>query len=160
MTMSDFGVQRAHDVDRQHREAQAENAARRATSFVTFETTGVGSIIIAQALRFDTTFLEKPSLSTGVELLRLPDRTIYELPHVTTGVMRWLMDEREYYIGAYVWARVWCDPVLNEATGDVKDPERVRVEAPKPKVRHHLVFAGEAYKKLPDDVAADLAAEL
>lgn len=154
-----FDVQHAQDQDRSARQRHAENSAREASSSFTFDTEGVGSIIVANPIRFDATFLEKPRVSTGVEIIKLPNRTIYEMPHVTTGVMRWLLDEKKYYIGAYVWARVWCDPVLDELTGNVLDQEAVDQNPPKPVVRHHMTVNGVAYKKLPGNITSTLVAE-
>lgn len=155
----DFGIQQAQDQDRADRIRHAENSGRTAFSAVTFDTSGVGSLILNQLVVFDTTFIRKPSVSTGIELVKEPDRTLHELPHATSGIYRWEKDERGYYVGAYVWVRVTCDPVLDQ-NGQVADPEAVALNPPVPKLRHHLVVEGLAYKKLPEDLTADLAAEL
>lgn len=166
---SDFTIQQAQDADREARQRHAENAAREATSSLTFETSGVGSIVLENYLKFETVFLEKPIITTGIELLNLPDRTIYELPHVTAGVLRWHLDpqwrqangsySRSYYLGAYVWARVSCDPLLDEATGLVLDQQAVDERPPKPRIRHHMTFTGTAYKKLPNNITSVLNAK-
>lgn len=152
---NDFRFQHAHDTDRQERIRHAENSGRTATSSLTFETTGVGSVILPVPLEFDATFLEKPSVTMGLELMRLADRSLYEFPHATSGVYRWVRDENDHYTGAYVWARVSCDPLL-DANGQVLNQESVDLNPPNPRLRHHLVVAATAYKKLPGDVSSEL----
>jgi hypothetical protein len=55
-------------------------------------TTGVGDITPVVAITFDCLYTAAPFITTGVEVVSLPDRTRYRLPAVTAGVLRWITD--------------------------------------------------------------------
>lgn len=140
MTTDDLELRRREDS------RHAENRARLALAFAEFDSTGQGAVEFGEMADFGVTFLEKPSVSTGVEididalaeLLELDDDEDVPLPHVTSFVTDWDLDDKGFYVGAYVAAAVsFADPLIS-------------VEVPV-SVVHHFTFAGVAIKDIPID---------
>lgn len=140
MTTDDLELRRREDA------RHAENRARLAMAFAEFDSTGQGTVEFGEVADFGVTFLEKPSVSTGVEidvdelaeLLDLDDEANVPMPHVTAYVVDWDLDDKGFYVGAYV-----------AATVSFPDPS-VSVEVPVALV-HHFTFAGTAIKDIPID---------
>jgi hypothetical protein len=129
----------------QRKEAHRENAARNATFTAVYETTGSGDLVPAQAVKFEMPFFSEPSMLSGATLVRLPDRRFYRLPQVTAAVLRWERNTRGFYIGAFMYYRVWCE----QLPAALLAPD---LERPLPVINHHLSFNGAAYKAMSREV--------
>lgn len=136
------------DLDaRRERAAQdKENSARLAHSYATFTTTGQGSIQHPKRVAFDTTFTEKPFVQHGcvVDVDALGDALGQDsedvtLPLVTGYVTEWDQDDRDFYVGCWIGARVAFLP-----------DDLVDVEA-QPSIEHHFTFSAIAIKDIPTD---------
>lgn len=122
----------------QRYQAQRENEAREAHSLHTLATTGVGSTIEPEPLMFPNPFVFKPALSYGAEVVRLPDQDLWGLPRLSGAVMRWEVNDRGFFLGAFVYVTVDLDP-LEGVTPEVQ---------PSVRAEHHFRFSSLAYKDL------------
>lgn len=136
----------AFDARRQDAADQRENSPRLAVSQHTYDTAGVGDVVVAAPIRFQVTFVGEPYLSTGVALTQAPNATYltqFTLPMVTAGIYRWVLDERGLFVAAHVFFAI---------RQDAKDPAVV----PRPRLTHFLSFTGLGMKALD---LADLTAD-
>ena len=147
MSSIDFVLERRRAEIERH----AENTARYAEAFQKLKSVGQGSIEFSQKIDFGLTFIEEPYMSYGCqidldELGRLVgddpsyDSTIPPLPICSAFVTEWDQDENDFYIGAWVAARVWFPYESNVSTTE-------RIE-----VNHHFSFKAVALKDVPLDV--------
>lgn len=97
-------------------ERHQENSARIAEAFGRFRSTGQGSIEYPERIDFGLTFIEEPYMSYGsyIDLDDLDDKleneagtTVPPLPVCSGFVTEWDRDDRGFYVGAWVAARVW-----------------------------------------------------
>lgn len=99
------------------KERTRENSARLAKVFSRFRTTGQGSVVFERRCDFGLTFIEEPFMSYGsmVDEDELADKLDMDsgandqtpLPMCSGSVLEWDVDERGFYIGAWVGARVY-----------------------------------------------------
>lgn len=143
----------------------AENSARYASSFVTFHTSGWGEFQSPDAQYFDTTFIKVPSIAHSFYMDgdALVDG---RFPRVTAGVYRWVQNERDHYIGAYLFFVVETTGLQFQATyvlptaadGNVALVSSKVPVPPDPNydLVHSFTFTGVAMKTLPSRALADL----
>ena len=110
MTLNPFTIVNAQRTAEAAKDQQVENSPRIAYEELTYNTTGVGQIIIPGALRFQTVFLRAPSVVTGAVMTEAPGAG-WAYPQVTAGVYRWLTNPKGYFTGVYVYFHVRCDPL-------------------------------------------------
>jgi hypothetical protein len=84
--------------------ANAQNAARPATSTMTVDITGSGQTIRPKVVPFDTAFDGKPVFTYGIELTHYDPA--YAYPAATAGVYKWETDAKGLYTGAYLYFHV------------------------------------------------------
>jgi hypothetical protein len=130
------------------RAAIKENTARLASAYSNYESTGQGSIEFARRTDFGLTFIERPFVSYGAvidldelgDLLDIAGGEDTPMPIVTGMVTEFDIDERGFYVGAWVGARVYF-PTTDGVPVDAK----VVCE-------HHFTFQAVAIKDVPLDV--------
>lgn len=140
-----FGDIQASLLDR---ERHRENSGRVAFQFYVYETTGTGELVTPEPLMFDTPFFYRPFFSYGHEIIRAPQRDIFMLPVSSGGILRWVQDpdDRDWYIGAFMYFRV---------TRDLQ-PEQTSQDLHSPVVQHHFTFLHDSYKVLSGSVHDEL----
>jgi hypothetical protein len=139
-----YQVQEYH---RQELDRHKENAARLAFAYGDFVSTGQGSVENEKRIDFGLTFIEKPYVTYGAELdledlddqlgKESEDNGMPALPVTQGYVTEWDRDDRDFYIGCWVAARVYFPPIPAVDT-DVM----VRVT-------HHFSFSAIAMKDVP-----------
>lgn len=135
------------------RTAIRENSARAATQYATFTSDGAGTHLHPEPVRFATPFVGEPAIATGFALTRPPDADIWELPRVTAGVYRWIIeDDHGFHTGAYVYFAVDCP--YTEAGQELVDAGELGFR-PEPVLVHHFAFTGLSYKDLPGTETLD-----
>lgn len=132
---------------RQELDRHKENAARLAQAYAEFDSTGQGSIEYERRIDFGLTFIEKPYVAYGAELdlealddllgKESEDNGVPALPMCAGYVTEWDRDDRDFYVGCWVAARV------NFPTYPVVDAT-VEVQ-----VTHHFTFSAIAMKDVP-----------
>lgn len=132
---------------RGEQERHKENAARLAQAYAEFDTTGQGSIEFEQRVNFGLTFIEKPIVAYGTEidvdaldeLLDNDSETnnVPALPLCTGFVTEWDRDDRDFYIGCWIAARV-----------SFPSSPAVPTETPVA-LTHHFTFSAIAMKDVP-----------
>lgn len=137
------------DLDRRREQEgqHSENSARLAQAYATFTTNGQGTTQYEHRVNFGLTFIEEPVVSYGsmvdidflADALAVEDSDDVKLPLCSGFVVNWDRDERDFYIGCWVAARVYYPP-----------EDLVAFEA-QPEVDHHFTFAAVAMKDIPFD---------
>lgn len=132
---------------RQELARHRENAARLAFAYGDFTTTGQGSIELKRRIDFGLTFIEKPYVAYGAELdlealddvlgKESEDNGVPALPVTQGYVTEWDQDDRNFYIGCWVAARVYFPPL---------PPVSATVPVV---VNHHFSFSAIAMKDIP-----------
>jgi hypothetical protein len=146
------------DYRREVAERHRENAARHAQAFARFTSTGQGSVEYAERVDFDLTFIEEPIVAYGCfvdadELADLQNRSDVVLPNCTGFVTEWDKDERDFYVGCWVAARVHF-PLedFQEETeiilGETPFPT-INTDMNQAVVKHFFTFQGVAMKDVP-----------
>ena len=136
----------------------AENSARYASSYVSYKTTGWGEFISEECQRFTTTFTKRPSVSHSFSLDG--DELIDgRFPRVTAGVHKWLQDNDDFYIGAWVFFvietfGVQSQPAYVLPTSESQRVGLVSLPVPLPadpnyEILHDFTFTGVAMKAIP-----------
>ena len=138
-------------------ERNRENGARLAQAFAKFESIGQGVVEFAEVVDFGLTFIEEPYITYGSqldmddlgELLDIPGGATPPLPLVSGYVTEWDQDERGFYVGAWVAARVYFPSqvaVEGESTMTPVPLDTLVV------IDHHFTFTAIAIKDVPLDV--------
>lgn len=122
----------------------AENSARQAFSWESYESTGLGVCEFEDAIDFGLTFIEKPFISYGYNVENADE--LDELPRSTGGVYKWKQDGRGFYIGAHVF-------VVVDLFSDSVAPTPMFAEVPV--VTHHFTFTAVAIKDIGADAFRD-----
>lgn len=136
----------AQEDRRQDRDQMLENAARLAQSRLTSKTTGAGYIVEKAPQFFDCSFVEEPSFTSGA-VLNAPPNAAFAYPICNAGVYKWERNQKEHYIGAYMYYVVQILPI---------DEDEIPAKAPSATITHHLLFQGIAIKDLPENVMVGL----
>lgn len=103
-----IGASRANNERwRMEKSATAENAARLAQCTISLRTFGVGSILIAQPVIFDTPFTHEPAITSGYALAKTTN-PVFQLPLCSVGVRQWIK-KGELYTAALVYVSVFTD---------------------------------------------------
>jgi hypothetical protein len=126
-----------------------ENRGRLAFTFARFRSEGEGSKEFGAAVQFDTTYIERPTVSYCSEVdldafedaLGLGVREEAPLPACSGFVTAWDVDSRGLYVGA------WCAISVQFPDWAVI-PEDVDVE-----LYHHFTFAGVAIKDVDPELS-------
>lgn len=136
----------------------AENAARYASSFVSYKTTGWGQFLAPDAQYFTTTFVERPFVSHAFSLDG-DDLVDGRYPRVTAGVHKWLIDGDGFYRGAWLFFVIETLGVQSQPTYVLPQSESdtvglVSVPVPIPadpnyEILHDFTFTGTAMKAIP-----------
>lgn len=138
------------DLDRRRERAQrdAENGARMAQAYAVFTTTGQGTSQYEQRVSFGLTFIEKPVISYAsmCDMEELADVLEVDaedavLPVCAGYVTEWDQDERDFYTGCWLAARVTFP------SADAIDPEAM------PVIEHHFTFSATGMKDIPPNLA-------
>lgn len=106
---------------RMEKSATAENAARLAQCTISLRTFGVGSILIAQPVIFDTPFTHEPAITSGYALARTTN-PVFQLPLCSVGVRQWVK-RGALYTAALVYVSVFTDE-LPDGLRPLKPAER------------------------------------
>jgi len=136
-----FDLLQAQEARTARRETQRDNAARLAFSVHRQTSTGVGYFKQTKAFSFDVVFTEAPALLSGSAILNMPDEP-WLPPAAGASVWQWKRNVKGHYTGA--WVSLWVQ--IESRNGTLASPPAV-------KVQHHLMFLGQAYKDLGDEVA-------
>jgi len=95
----------ANERWRMEKAATAENTARLAQSTCTLRTFGIGSIIIAEPVVFDTPFAQEPAITSGCSLIKAAN-AVFQLPITNVGVRQWVKT-RSLYTAALLYVSVF-----------------------------------------------------
>lgn len=143
----------------------SENSARYASSFVTFNTTGWGEFQSPDCQYFDTTFIRPPSISHSF-FVDGDDLIDGRFPRITAGVYRWALNERGFYIGAWLvfvvetmgmqFQKTYVLPTAVDGNVGVVNVKVPADPDPGYKIVHTFTFTGVAMKSLPSAALADL----
>lgn len=136
----------------------AENAARYASSFVSFKTHGWGEFLSPEAQYFTTTFVKRPSVAHSFSLDG--DELVEgRFPRVTAGVHKWLQDEQGFYTGAWLFfvietmglefQRTLILPQSESDSVGVATVPYPVVPDPMYDIEHDFTFTGIAMKAIP-----------
>jgi hypothetical protein len=137
------------DLDRRRERANrdAENSARLAQAYAVFTTEGQGTNQFEERVSFGLTFVEKPivgyaSMCDIEELADILEVDVEEVPlPVCAGyVTHWDQDERDFYTGCWIAARV-SFPSL-----DLVDVQAL------PIIEHHFTFSAIGMKDIPPNM--------
>lgn len=142
-----WAILAAQEGRTEQRETQRENSARLAYSVHTVNSAGVGVFALAGAVDFDVTFLERPIFTQGALVRKGDIGEDWFPPLGSASVTRWKRNTKGFYTGAWVTLEV---RMMRVDGGYAYDP-------PKVKMAHDLVFMGNAYKDLGQDVAIESA---
>lgn len=127
-----------------------ENSARLAQEYHKFWSTGSGFMEFEDAAEFDITFIEEPYMHYGcqVDIDELADALNVEpgdtppLPTCTGFVTDWDLDDRGFYLGAFLAVSVtW--PTVSTVT----IPPDLTV-----RIKHHFTFTAVGIKDVPIDI--------
>lgn len=95
------------------RAATDENSARAATAWGTVHTVGWGEFVLDEAIMFGVTFTEQPIISYGFCMDDDNQLVTNQMPRCSGGVLRWVQDTNDFYVGAHVMVTVGvADPML------------------------------------------------
>lgn len=137
------------DKRRQYSDQVAENSARLAHAYATFETTGSGSMIFEERVDFDVTYIEQPIISYGsvLDADDLADAQGFDegdppvFPISSGFVVEWDKDDRGYYVGCWVGVRV---AFMQEDYYSFSGSGTVEVE-----MTHNFTFSAVGLKDVP-----------
>ena len=133
----------AAETARANRETQGENSARLAFSMHNQESSGVGSLRLAEPVMFDVSFLTRPFFLQGAGVKLGPDLLEWNDPVGSAGVYEWIRNTKEHYIGA----RMYVDVVLRRRDGEAP------FDWPPVRMMHDFAFMGYGYKDLGSAIA-------
>lgn len=122
----------------------AENSARGAVAWGTAHTQGWGETVVEEPIMFGVTFIAQPMMAYGFCLD--DDEKLVEgrFPRANGGVLRWITDEEDFYVGAHVFTTVaTADPLL--AAQSLNVPLEFG-EDPGYDITHCFTFSGIALK--------------
>lgn len=121
---------------RAYLDATAENATRLARVAVTFLSTGYGETELTHPIDFGVTFIDEPTVTTGVVMEPGQRLVAGNFPNCSAGVSKWQTLQRNssnapnlYWTGAYLYL------VVDSNSQGYN-------------LRHHFVFEGTAIKLL------------
>lgn len=125
-----------------------ENAARGAWAWGTAHSTGWGEVVIKKPIMFGLTFVTVPFVSYGFELENDNQLEDDRFPRCSGGVVRWVKDKRDFYLGAHVMVTVaTADPI--QAAVSLHNEERVYVDTQLDyDITHHFTFFGLGIKDI------------
>lgn len=109
-------------------EQTRENTARLAQAFATYNTTGDGEFLLEEPYRFGCTFTERPIVSYGYAIDTSTQTSMEEevilgrMPRAIGGVRKWIKDDRDFYIGAYVFFTVDTSAVATTTVPEGEEP--------------------------------------
>lgn len=139
-----------------HRDS--ENAARYASSFVSYKTTGWGEFVSPEIQYFTTTFTRRPSVAHSLSLDG-DELVAGRFPRVTAGVHKWLRDTDGFYIGAWLFFVVetmgmqfqdtYVLPTSESETVGVVSVDVPLAADPGYEILHDFTFTGIAMKAIP-----------
>lgn len=147
--------------DQQSRLSQdRENASRPAIVEIQQESSGTGQYRLSKPVIFPIVFRSEPHFTYGSAVIHALNPKVYHDPRGTSGVWGWKRDGAGYYLGAYLWLRVDCDPInpsVPVVTSGPSGPTGPAGPSPfvddaatrKAIVRHYLTFSGVAIKAMP-----------
>lgn len=124
----------------------AENSARGAWAYGTAHSKGWGEIMIDEPIMFGLTFVKQPIVSYGFALDDDDQLVDGRFPRANGGVVRWVLDADDFYVGAYVFVTVaTADPLLAAQSLDVATDFR---EDPNYDITHSFTFFAVAIKDI------------
>lgn len=115
-----------------------ENSTRLAQAFAHFTTTGWGEWTIPHVVRFDCTFVEKPTVAHGYAI-EDEDLVDTRFPRGWGGVYRWQQNYKGFYTGAWVFFIVETQSLTIDTFED----------EPGYTLTHFFHFTGMALKDVP-----------
>lgn len=128
-----YGELQRQDQDRRRHE---HNAAKHGSQYLTWQTSGVGSLIPEEPVMFDLPFFSEPAVTWGCAYVKPMHPSHFSVPQVTGMVYRWVNNRRGFFVGAYLAFRVEIDQI--GSAGGI----------PTPVIVHHFVFSGMSYREL------------
>ena len=136
------------EVRNADREAIKENTARLASAYSGYESNGQGAIEFERRTDFGLTFIERPFVSYAAiidldalgDVLNIDGGLVTPMPLVSGFVTEFDIDDRGFYVGAWVGARVYFP------TTDAVPLDAVVT------VEHHFTFQAIAIKDVPLDM--------
>jgi|GEM_PF-3549580 len=125
------------------RETSRENAGRLAYSIHKQDSKGVGYFQVQKPIPFDVAFTEEPVMFTGAAIID-PVPAGWYPPAAGASVWQWQRNPKGNYTGA--WVALWVRMEPADAVSPTPPPIRIQ---------HHLMFMGDAYKDLGNEVSTD-----
>lgn len=136
-------------------EQARQSGAQRATSSMEFITDGSGEAVLAFE-PFDTQFLERPSMTTGFEIIKAPDPAYYRMPRVTAGIRRVATSVAANGATLFTHASLFVAVDVDLANPDTVTQEELDANPLRCKLRHFVEFRGLSFKNFG---ATDAAAK-
>lgn len=91
----------------------AENSARGALAWGQVHTNGTGELTLDDPILFGVTFVHEPIVMYGFALQDDDQLVAGRFPRCSGGVLRWVTDAEDFYVGAHVFVTVaTADPLL------------------------------------------------
>jgi hypothetical protein len=138
--------------------AQLENSTRFASVQCTYESTGLGQFRVGKPIIFPVVFRTEPFFTSGSGVIKNPDPKGYLDPVGQSGVYQWEVDERGYFVGAWMWVKITATPKdhvpahaqnYQQALAEL-DAARLGTAAKnRMKVQHYMAFSAIAIKDVP-----------
>lgn len=137
-----FDAWRHMDQVRASIDRTKENSARLATAHTMYSSTGWGEFIFPDQFVFGTRFVSMPFMAYGFSMDDTgPDIVDTRFPRANGFVYRWQLDNKGFYVGAYLAVTVFDQsPLISTTVGT--HPNYV--------LDHHYSFFGIAMKMVPD----------
>lgn len=122
----------------------AENSARGAWAWGTAHSKGWGEILIEDPIEFGITFVQEPVVAYGFALDDEDQLVDGRFPRCNGGVVRWMRNAQDFYIGAWAFVTVsTADPLLAAQSLDVPTDFALN---PNYDITHSFTFSGLAIK--------------
>lgn len=127
----------------------ADNSARGAFAWGTAHSHGWGEIIIEDAIDFGVTFVHQPIVLYGFALENDDQWVDGHAPRSNGGVLNWITDENDFYIGAHVYVTVTtADPILAAQSAQFDTVAIDWGNDPGYDLTHSWMFSGLAIKDM------------
>lgn len=121
------------------RASTEQNSARSAIAWGTVHSQGWGEVVIEDPIMFGATFVHQPTVTYGFALDDEQQVLDKRLPRCSGGVLSWVQDANDYYVGAHVFVTVsTVDPVeaiqawllATQVDPDTEDPQLLAPQVP------------------------------
>lgn len=143
-------VVKALQRQRSQAEQTAENTARTAWSWGSFDTTGSGEIVLATPQAFTCTFIYEPDIAHGFSIDPSTPPKAGRFPRVSAGVSGWVKNSQGFFTGAYVFFAIdTSGPDVDPGPSTTGGVNSLNDPPPSYLLHHTFTFSGVALKDLP-----------